>query len=92
VRAALVDPTQRQLVLADVPDPVPGAGQLLVRVAAAGVNRADLAVIAGTYHGTRATAPFVAGSELAGAGRGIRVLLDDQVPVDDRDRSHDIER
>jgi NADPH2:quinone reductase len=66
VRAALVDPTERRLVVADVPDPVPGDDQVLVRVAAAGVNRADLAVIAGTYHAGRATAPFVAGSELAG--------------------------
>jgi hypothetical protein len=29
------------LVPVDVPDPVPGPGQVLVRVAAAGVNRAD---------------------------------------------------
>jgi NADPH2:quinone reductase len=66
MRAALVDPTERRLILADVDDPAPDPTQLLVAVRAAGLNRADLAVIAGTYHGTAATAPFVAGSELAG--------------------------
>ena len=55
IRAALVDPTERRLILADVDAPTPGPGQLLVAVRAAGLNRADLAVIAGTYHGTAAT-------------------------------------
>jgi NADPH2:quinone reductase len=66
VRAALVDPAERRIVLADVPAPAPGPEQLLVRVRAAGVNRADLAVLAGTYHATAAASPFVAGAELAG--------------------------
>lgn len=35
--------------LADVPDPVPGPGEVLVRVHASGVNRADLSQIAGRY-------------------------------------------
>ena len=66
MRAVLVDPQARQLVLAEVPDPEPGRGHLLVRVAAAGVNRADLAVTAGTYHGRAPSERFVAGAELAG--------------------------
>jgi NADPH:quinone reductase-like Zn-dependent oxidoreductase len=66
MRAVVVDPTERRLVLDDVPAPEPAAGQLLVRVAAAGVNRADLAVTAGTYHGRAPSGRFVAGSELAG--------------------------
>jgi NADPH2:quinone reductase len=66
MRAVLVDPTERRLVLDEVPDPEPRAGQLLVRVRAAGVNRADLAVTAGTYHGRAAPGRFGAGSELAG--------------------------
>jgi len=37
------------LVLADVPDPEPGAGEVLVEVAAAGVNRADLQQRIGVY-------------------------------------------
>jgi NADPH2:quinone reductase len=35
--------------LVDVPTPVPGAGEVLVRVHASGVNRADLSQIAGRY-------------------------------------------
>lgn len=35
--------------LIDVPDPVPGPGEVLVRVHASGVNRADLSQIAGRY-------------------------------------------
>ncbi len=66
MRAVLVDPAQHRLVLADVASPTPNAGQLLVRVRAAGVNRADLAVTAGAYHGTAQAEPFVAGGELAG--------------------------
>lgn len=37
------------LVLAELPDPVPGPGEVLVAVAAAGVNRADLLQRAGHY-------------------------------------------
>jgi len=66
VRAALIDPTERRLVLGDVDRPIAGPAQLLVAVRAAGLNRADLAVIAGTYHAGAGTDPFVAGAELAG--------------------------
>lgn len=76
MRAVLVDPTERRLVVDDVPAPTPRAGQVLVRVVAAGVNRADLAVTAGTYHGRSPGGRFVAGSELAGEivelGPGVR--------------------
>ncbi|MEO5901095.1 MAG: zinc-binding dehydrogenase [Ilumatobacteraceae bacterium] len=66
MRAALVEPQAGRLVLADVATPVPSADQLLIRVRGAGVNRADLAIISGQYHGTAAAKPFVAGGELAG--------------------------
>jgi NADPH:quinone reductase len=51
------------LRLADLPDPVPGPGQLLVEVAAAGVNYLD------TYHRSGAyplPLPFIPGAEGAG--------------------------
>src|SRR4051794_4645712 len=38
-----------ELVWTERPDPVAGAGEVLVRVAAAGVNRADLLQRAGQY-------------------------------------------
>ncbi|RIJ00496.1 NAD(P)H-quinone oxidoreductase, partial [Clavibacter nebraskensis] len=37
------------LSLTDLPDPVAGPGEVLIRVAAAGVNRADLSQRAGAY-------------------------------------------
>ncbi|HET7723107.1 MAG TPA: NAD(P)H-quinone oxidoreductase [Propionibacteriaceae bacterium] len=39
----------QQLTIAEVPDPVPAAGELLIRVVAAGVNRADLLQRQGFY-------------------------------------------
>ncbi len=41
--------TPGSLALHDAPDPEPGPGDLLVQVAAAGVNRADLLQVAGRY-------------------------------------------
>ncbi|MBW0017801.1 MAG: NADPH:quinone oxidoreductase family protein [Mycobacterium sp.] len=53
------------LVLTDVPDPVPGPNQLLVRVHAAAVNFPDFLFVAGKYQ-IRIPPPFTPGSELAG--------------------------
>lgn len=61
------------LVIAEVPEPVPGPGQLLVRVHAAAVNFPDVLLTAGKYQ-IRIPVPFTPGSELAGevltAGEG----------------------
>ena len=51
------------LVVEDVADPVPGPGQVLVRVAAAGVNFADVVMRQG---GTRSPFPLTPGVEGAG--------------------------
>ena len=53
------------LVPVEVPDPVAGPGQVLVRVAAAGVNRADALVRAGVYH-RAGRPPLIPGVEGAG--------------------------
>ncbi|MFJ4199908.1 alcohol dehydrogenase catalytic domain-containing protein [Streptomyces sviceus] len=53
------------LVPVDVPDPVPGPGEVLVRIVAAGVNRADALLRAGLYH-RAGRPPFVPGVEAAG--------------------------
>jgi NADPH:quinone reductase len=51
----------------EVDVPIPRAGQLLVRVRAAGLNRADLHMLRGTYNpGGRRRPTFTAGLELAG--------------------------
>ena len=51
------------LQLADLPIPVPGPGQVLIRVEAVGVNFIEIYFRKGTY---KATMPFVPGSEAAG--------------------------
>lgn len=53
------------LVLVEEPDPVPGEGQALVEVAAAGVNFVDALFVAGTYQ-IKVPPPFTPGSEVAG--------------------------
>ncbi len=53
------------LVVEEVPDPEPGPGQVLVEVAAAGVNFVDALFVAGTYQ-IKVPPPFTPGSELAG--------------------------
>ena len=53
------------LVIDDVPEPVPGPGQVLVRVHAAAVNFPDVLLIAGKYQ-IKIPAPFTPGSEIGG--------------------------
>ncbi|MFI8068069.1 zinc-binding alcohol dehydrogenase family protein [Streptomyces sp. NPDC086033] len=53
------------LVPVDVPDPVPGPGEVLMRIAAAGVNRADALLRAGLYH-RAGHPPLIPGAEAAG--------------------------
>lgn len=48
------------------PDPTPGAGQLLVRVRAAGLNGADVLQVAGHYPPPPGYPPEIPGLELAG--------------------------
>ena len=54
-----------RLILRTRPDPEPGAGEVLVRTAAIGLNFADLFVRSGDYPRTPKT-PFVPGMELSG--------------------------
>jgi NADPH2:quinone reductase len=49
---------------ADLPDPVPGPGQVLIETAAVGVNFADILMVQGKYPGMRA--PMIPGLEAAG--------------------------
>ena len=53
------------LAVDEVTDPVPGPGQLVVRVHAAAVNFPDVLMIEGKYQ-VKAPVPFTPGSELAG--------------------------
>jgi NADPH:quinone reductase len=55
-----------RLHTADHPDPVPGTGELLVQVAAAGINGADMAQLAGNYPAPPGSPQDIPGLELAG--------------------------
>jgi NADPH2:quinone reductase len=62
------------LRLTDLPDPVPGPGELLVEVDSAGVNYADTHTVENSYL-SRATLPLVPGAEVAGrTPQGRRVV------------------
>ena len=71
---AIVADSAGQLCWREVPDPVPGPGEVLVRVHAAGVNRADLLQAAGHYPPPPG-ASTVLGLEVSGviAGLGAQV-------------------
>ena len=57
--------TPDNLEIADLPDPVAGPGQAVVRVAAVGLNFFDTLIIAGKYQ-TKPAFPFSPGAEFAG--------------------------
>jgi NADPH2:quinone reductase len=66
------------LVLADVPEPVAGPGEVVAKVAAVGLNFFDTLIIAGKYQ-TKPPFPFSPGGELAGVvesvGPGVTTLV-----------------
>ncbi|WP_430377340.1 quinone oxidoreductase family protein [Streptomyces sp. B1-3] len=65
------------LVPVEVPDPEPGPGEVLVRIVAAGVNRADALLRSGRYH-RAGQPPLIPGAEAAGVvvavGEGVAEL------------------
>jgi NADPH:quinone reductase-like Zn-dependent oxidoreductase len=82
---ALVGGMGPDWVLDEVPVPVPAKGEVLARVWAAGVNRADLLMLEGAYNpeATWHTTTFVAGLELAGE---VAVVSEDVSGVEVGDR------
>ena len=58
------------LTLRDLPDPEPGPGEVLVEVAAAGVNNADRQQVAGNYPPPPGASP-VLGLEVSGVVRAL---------------------
>ncbi|MGE0119450.1 MAG: NADPH:quinone oxidoreductase family protein [Dongiaceae bacterium] len=61
-----------RLTVADVPAPAPGPGEVLIDVAAAGINFADLLMIGGQYQ-EKPPLPFTPGLEIAGVVRACGV-------------------
>jgi putative PIG3 family NAD(P)H quinone oxidoreductase len=62
----------KELLVAEHPDPEPGDGEVLVKVHAAGLNGADMHQLAGAYPAPPGSPPDIPGLELAGevAARG----------------------
>jgi NADPH2:quinone reductase len=65
MRAWMIEAHDGSPKLRDLPRPYPAKGEALVRVEAAGLNFADLLMIAGSYQ-VKPPLPFVPGMELAG--------------------------
>ena len=69
------------LAIEDVPAPSPGAGEVLVRVRACGVNFADALIVQGRYQ-EKPPLPFTPGLEVAGevvaVGEGVTGLVPGQ--------------
>jgi NADPH:quinone reductase len=87
MRAAVVSKLGRPPEVADVPEPAPGEGEVLLEVVASALNPIDVAVGAGRFYGGHPPVPYVAGAEAVGrvagdgqlvwaAGGGIGVARD----------------
>jgi len=73
--------TPDDLVLADAPDPVAGAGEVVASVAAVGLNFFDTLIIAGKYQ-TKPPFPFSPGGEFAGVIESVGPGVNGFVPGD----------
>ncbi|MGP0052271.1 MAG: NAD(P)H-quinone oxidoreductase [Solirubrobacteraceae bacterium] len=61
----------QKLSVEEHPDPVPGSGEVLVRVRAAGLNGADMIQLRGAYPAPPGSPPDIPGLELAGEVVGL---------------------
>ncbi|WP_306129652.1 NADPH:quinone oxidoreductase family protein [Roseovarius sp. MMSF_3350] len=65
MRAFRIDSHDTTATLQDIARPVPGAGEIAIRISACGLNFADLLMLKGEYQDTPPT-PFTLGMEVAG--------------------------
>ncbi len=73
--------TPDELVLADIPDPMAAPGEVVARVAAAGLNFFDTLIIAGKYQ-TKPPFPFSPGGEFAGVVESVGAGINEFAPGD----------
>lgn len=70
IRIHQFGPTEEALQYEEVPTPPPGPDELLIKVAAASLNRADLGLRRGTYRVAPEELPIIPGREFAGVVDG----------------------
>ena len=80
MRAAVFHETGKPLVIESVPDPVPGADQVIIEVVNAGICGSDLHMTQGTY----AAAGLILGHEFAGTIAALGSAVDGSWKVGDR--------
>ncbi|MFD8649479.1 alcohol dehydrogenase catalytic domain-containing protein, partial [Streptomyces mirabilis] len=66
MRAAILEQFGAPLILKDLPRPAPDPGEVLVKIAASGVNPLDIKIRAGKAAHARTVLPAVLGLDLAG--------------------------
>ncbi len=66
IRIHQFGPTEEALQYEEVPTPEPGPGELLIKVEAASLNRADIGLRKGTYRISANALPIIPGREFAG--------------------------
>jgi propanol-preferring alcohol dehydrogenase len=84
MRAAVLESSPGRLTIREMPTPIPGPGEILLRVSACGVCRTDLHIVDGEL--TEAKLPLVPGHQIVGTiaqiGPGVRDLaVGDRVGV-----------
>src|SRR5437763_2926758 len=67
----------KHVEISEHPDPEPAKGELLVRVRAAGLNRADLMQVEGFYPAPPGSPPDIPGMEFAGEVIGLGMGVTD---------------
>lgn len=83
MRALMVDSANGPLRLASIQRPVPGAGQVLVRIKASGLNPLDGKIRAGQAAHARQPLPAVLGIDLAGVVEGVGAGVGGWLPGDE---------
>jgi len=83
MRALIVESANAPLRLVSIPKPAPGVGQVLVRVAASGVNPLDGKIRAGQAAHARQPLPAVLGMDLAGTVEALGEGVNGWVPGDE---------
>jgi len=81
--ALIADSAHAPLRLASIPRPAPGAGQVLVKISASGVNPLDLKIRAGQGAHARQALPAVLGIDLAGTVEALGAGVEGWQPGDE---------